>query len=97
MRLRFTRKALENLTEIAIYLNERNPNAAIRVREAIETSLGYLAEFPYAGRRQVTEGVRKFVTRKYHYIAYYAVNEATDELVVLSIKHPAQERDHEDA
>jgi len=96
MKLRFTRQALDNLTEIAIYLNDRNPIAAVRVREAIEASISYLTDFPYAGRRQATEGVRKFVTRTYFYIVYYSVSENTDELVVLSVKHPAQEREHED-
>jgi hypothetical protein len=36
-------------------------------------------------------------TRKYAYLIYYAIDETADELVVLSIKHPAQEREHQDS
>jgi toxin ParE1/3/4 len=97
MKLRFTRRALENLSEIAVYLNERNPGAARRVRGAIAESLEYLTSFPQVGRAQSTEGVRKLVTRKYAYLVYYTLNDAADEIVVLSVKHPAQKREHDDA
>ncbi len=43
------------------------------------------------------EGVRKIVTRKYSYLVYYMVDEAADELVILSVKHSAREREHDDA
>jgi plasmid stabilization system protein ParE len=64
MNVRYTRRAVEDLTEIATYLSERNPHAAVRVRRTIEQSLTYLTAFPRAGRAQTTKGVRKLVTRK---------------------------------
>lgn len=97
MKLRFTRRALENLIEIAVYLEDRNPAAALRVRDSIDDGLKQLLTFPYAGRPQTTEGVRKLVVRKYHYLAYYVVSESSEEVVVLSIKHAAQKRDHDDS
>jgi len=36
------------------------------------------------------------VTRKYSYLIYYTVDEAAEEVVVLSVKHGARERDHSD-
>ena len=97
MKLRFTGRALENLSQIAGYLRARNPAAALRVRKAIYESLGTLVCFPYAGRPQTTEGVRKLVTRKYSYLVYYTVDEATAEIVVLNVKHPARKAEHDDA
>lgn len=97
MKLRYTHRAVDNLSEIARYLNERNPHAALRVRKAIEESIGLLASFPRAGRFQTTEGVRKLVTRKYSYLVYYTHEEAADEIVILSIRHPAREREHDDS
>jgi toxin ParE1/3/4 len=41
--------------------------------------------------------VRKLVTRKYAYLIYYTVDEAAEEIVILNVKHPAQEREHSDA
>lgn len=97
MRLRFTPRATENLVAIADYLHERNPNAARRVRAAIYEGLKTLLLFPHAGRLQTTEGVRKLVTPRYAYLIYYVVDEAAEEVVVLNVKHAAQQRDHEDA
>ena len=97
MRLRFTRPALDDLSDIAAYLKARNPHAAVRVRNAIEESIAHLAAFPRAGRAQTTEGVRKLVTRKYPYLVYYTLDDAAAEVVILNIKHPARKRDHDDS
>ena len=59
MKLRLTRRAARNLADIADYLRERNPKAALRVRAAIVRSLQNLVLFPQAGRKQEVEGVRK--------------------------------------
>jgi toxin ParE1/3/4 len=96
MRLRFTRRAVDNIAELADYIRFRNPEAAQAVREAIYDSLKNLLLFPNVGRLQTTEGVRKLVTRKYSYLIYYAVDQAAEEIVVLSVKHGARERDHSD-
>jgi plasmid stabilization system protein ParE len=96
MKLRFTPRATVNLIEIADYLHARNPAAARRVRAAIYDSLQNLILFPQVGRRQKTEGVRKFVTRKYAYLVYYTIDEAADEIIILNVKHPARRREHED-
>jgi toxin ParE1/3/4 len=53
--------------------------------------------FPEVGRRQTVEGVRKFVTARYRYLIYYAVDQTAEEIVILTIQHPAREREHEDA
>ena len=94
MKLRFTPRAVENIVSIADYLN---PAAAQRVRAAIYESPQNLILFPHAGRLQQTEGVRKFVTRKYAYLVYYTMDDAAEEIVVLDIKPSAQKHEHEDA
>jgi len=52
--------------------------------------------FPQIGRRQRVAGVRKLVTRRYPYLVYYVADEAVQEIVILSIQHPARERTHSD-
>jgi toxin ParE1/3/4 len=73
VKLRFTRRATENIASIADYIRDRNPAAAKRVRAAIYASLQNLILFPRVGRLQKTEGVRKLVTRPYAYIVYYVI------------------------
>ena len=97
MKLCFTLRAVADITAIADYIRERNPAASQRVRAAIYQSLRDLILFPRAGRLQQTEGVRKFPTRKYAYLVYYTVDDAAEEIIILSVKHPAQRREHEDA
>jgi len=96
MKLRFTPRATKDLAEIADYISARNPKAAQRVRASILDSLQTLAIFPNAGRRQNVPNVRKLVTAKYPYLLYYIVNEAADEVIVISIQHPARDREYDD-
>ena len=96
MKLRFTKRATENIAEIADYLHERNPAAARRVRAVIYAGLQNLLLFPHAGRAQNVAGVRKFVTPRYAYLIYYIVDESAEEIVILSVKHPAREREYQD-
>ncbi|MGI8526155.1 MAG: type II toxin-antitoxin system RelE/ParE family toxin [Pseudolabrys sp.] len=97
MKLRFTARATHNLIEIADYLQERNPAAARSVRAAIYEALQSILLFHDIGRPQKLEGVRKLVTRQYAYLIYYTVDASSEEIVVLTVKHPARERDFEDA
>jgi plasmid stabilization system protein ParE len=96
MKLRFTRRATENIVEIAEYLHERNPEPAERVRLAIYEALQNLVLFPAAGRLQKIGGVRKLVVRRYPYLIYYRVDASREEIVVLNVKHPARAREHQD-
>jgi toxin ParE1/3/4 len=41
-------------------------------------------------------GVRKLVTRRYPYLVYYTVDEASEEIVIITIQHPARDREHSD-
>jgi plasmid stabilization system protein ParE len=92
VKLRFTPRATGDLTEIADHIKPKSAQGALNVRAAILESLKVLTDFPRLGRRQSVEGVRKLVTRRYNYLVYYLIDEQTDEIVVLTIQHPARER-----
>jgi plasmid stabilization system protein ParE len=49
MKLRFTRRAVDNIAELADYIRARNPEAAEAVRTAIYDSLANLLLFPNVG------------------------------------------------
>ncbi|RXH38578.1 type II toxin-antitoxin system RelE/ParE family toxin [Bradyrhizobium zhanjiangense] len=97
MKLRFTPRAAQDLISIADYVREHSPQGALRVRAAILESLQNLVRFPRLGRPQKVEGVRKLVTRRYPYLVYYTLDEEAGEVVILTIQHPAQKREHSDA
>jgi addiction module RelE/StbE family toxin len=97
VKLRFTPRATRDLAQIAEYLRTRNPSAALAVRDAIVQSLQSLTLFPAIGRPQNVEGVRKLVTSKYRYLVYYMIDERAEEIVILTIHHPARSREYRDA
>jgi plasmid stabilization system protein ParE len=96
MKLHFTPRARLDLIGIADYIRTRNPAAALAVRQAILGSLQSVAMFPEIGRQQSVEGVRKFITRRYGYLIYYTVDREAEEIVVLTIQHPARRREYSD-
>ena len=97
MKLRFTRRAVQDLADIADYIRKQNPQTALRVRAAILESLQNLVLFPQVGRQQKVEGVRKLVTRRYPYLVYYSADASAEEIIIITIQHPAREREHSDA
>ena len=97
MKLRFTPRATQDLVDIADYIRAHNPAAVLRVRSALLHSLQNLASWPEIGRRQTVEGVRKLVTGRYPYLIYYTIDRAAEEVVIITIQHPARERQFEDA
>ena len=96
MNLRFTPRAVRDITEIASYIHDRDPRAAIRVRQSILDAIQTLIMFPGAGRPQALENVRKLITRRYRYLVYYRLDSVAGEIVVLTIQHPAREREAAD-
>jgi toxin ParE1/3/4 len=96
VKLRFTPRATRDLAEIAEYLRTRSPSAALAVRDAILRSLQNLTLFPTIGRPQDVTGVRKLVTPKYRYLVYYMIDESAEEIVILTIQHPARRREYRD-
>ena len=97
MKLRFTPRATRDIAEIAEYLHTRNLSAALAVRDAILRALHNLTLFPAIGRPQNVEGVRKLVTPRYRYLVYYTIDKGAEEIVVLTIQHPACSREYRDA
>jgi toxin ParE1/3/4 len=83
-----------------------SPVSRIISAHAVQPQLGECAQlfsiqnlvlFPKVGRAQTVAGVRKLVTGKYPYVVYYTVDEKSEEVIVLTIQHPARERNYEDA
>src|SRR5690349_5569875 len=96
MKVRFTPRASRDLLGIADYLRERNPTAALRVRDAILRSVQTLSLFPEIGRKQSIEGVRKLPIRGFPYLIYYNLDREADEIAILTIRHAARARPYTD-
>ena len=91
MILQLTLTAERDLDSISRYLNERNPTASARVRDAIVSSMRNLVDLPNIGR-EISPQVRRIVVPKFGYLIYYMVLQQQGEISILSIRHPSRQR-----
>jgi plasmid stabilization system protein ParE len=89
MRLRYSPRAVRDLTAIADYLTERSPSGARAVEDKIGATMRLLSELPGSGRslRQRPQ-VRVMPVVRYSYLIFYTLVE--NELLVLHVRHGAR-------
>jgi toxin ParE1/3/4 len=93
LKLRYSTRALADLSSITDYLLERSPKGAARVTSAIEAAVENIAAFPSLGRLQSTGGVRKVTLGRHPYDIFYVLDDTALEVSVLTIRHSARARD----
>jgi len=75
MRLRYTPRALSDLTSIFQYIDERSPIGARNVKRAIQRTIELIAEFPEGGRLAGEQNVRVLPAGRYPYLIYWSIEE----------------------
>ena len=96
MKIRYSRRATEDLKTISAYLKPRSASGAKNVRGAILATLAQLTSFPRLGRQQATTGVFKIVVRKYPYLIYYTVDDVGGTIFIVTIRHTSRQREFDD-
>ncbi|QIP07023.1 type II toxin-antitoxin system RelE/ParE family toxin [Bradyrhizobium symbiodeficiens] len=91
MRVRWSESSLSDIDDIFSYIHERNRTAAVAVVEHIKAVAGLLQDFPEVGHLTDEPGVRMFPTVRYPYLIFYTVNPAEAEIVILHVRHGAQQ------
>jgi toxin ParE1/3/4 len=92
MKARWTETALSELDHIFSYIYERNRSAASAVVSRIEGLVELLEEFPLAGHVTDEADVRILAVVRYPFLIFYAIETVNDEVVILHIRHAAQDR-----
>jgi plasmid stabilization system protein ParE len=95
MKVRYSRAALQELSEIFAYIHERNQSAARAVADRIERLCSLIGELPLMGHIVDEEGVRMMPVVRYPFLIFYAVNESAEEVVLLHVRHAARLRPFE--
>ena len=85
MRLRFTPRARNDISDIYDFIAQHNPRAARAVVRRIRATCRLLAQYPGIGRETALAGVRMQMVYKYPYLVYYAL--MSDEVSILHIRH----------
>jgi toxin ParE1/3/4 len=81
-------EAFADLDQIFDYILERNPEAALKVSEAIRHQVGMLADHPQIGRTGRVRGTRELVITDLPYIAAYYIKE--QEVRILAVLHTSR-------
>jgi addiction module RelE/StbE family toxin len=88
MRVRWLRRARQQLDEAGAYIARDNPEAADRLVQRIRNAVERLADNPLMGRNGRVIGTRELVVTGTSYIVAYRVRGQTVE--VLAVHHAAR-------
>ena len=91
MKVRWSQAALAQLDDIFLYIYERNRSAAVNVAQRVEELAALLGEFPLIGHLTDEADVRILPVVRYPFVIFYAIDDAADEVVILHVRHTAQE------
>jgi toxin ParE1/3/4 len=90
MRVRYSPRALRDLSDIAGYILLRSPPGARAVEARIKATIALIAEYPGCGRVVVQRpDVCVLPIGRYPYLIFYTI--ADDDAVILHIRHAARE------
>jgi len=89
LKLRYTVPALNDLKELAGYLDPRSPLGARRVRERIKTLIEQLPDRPLVGKLTEDPTIRRLTTAPYPYLIFYEVTDV--EVIIHAVRHGARD------
>jgi toxin ParE1/3/4 len=92
MKVRWSETALVEIEHIFSYIFERNRSAAAAVVERIEALTKLLEEFPFAGHVTDETDVRVLSVVRYPFLIFYAIDDASREVVILHVRHSSQDQ-----
>ena len=91
-RCRFTRQAEQDLADLAAFIAEDDPTAAVGVLNQIETKCALLSQYPEAGRSREDLFPRLRSYPAGSYTIFYRILE--DEVQILRVLHGSRDVDH---
>jgi toxin ParE1/3/4 len=92
MKARWSKTALIELDDIFQYISERNRPAAKAVSRRIEGLVSQLEQFPYSGHMADEPDAWALPVVRYPYVILYGIDPATDEIVILHVRHTARDQ-----
>lgn len=90
MKIRWSKRAIEDLTAIRRYIAADNPRAAQQLARAIAVGAENLSAHPQIGRPSHVPNVRELIVPGLPYLIAYRVREDTIE--IIAILHGARDR-----
>jgi plasmid stabilization system protein ParE len=92
MKVRWSQTAFNELQDIFEFIACRNRSAAAVVAQRIQDRATMLGEFPLAGPVTDTVGVRALSVVTHPFVIFYAIDDGSGEVRILSVRHTAQDK-----
>ena len=90
MKIKWLRKALENIEQEATYISRENPAAANDLVRRIYTSVSLLADNPTLGQPGRIPDTRELVVPETRYIIPYRVRPRLNQIEILRVFHTSR-------
>jgi addiction module RelE/StbE family toxin len=88
MKVRYTRRAIDDLRDILSYIQQEKPPAAVRVIDRIESVVEELGHSPGMGIATDKPGIQRFPVTGTPYLIFYEILE--DEVSITHVRHGAR-------
>jgi toxin ParE1/3/4 len=86
--VRYTRRALRQLTEVLDYIEAQSPRGSMSVKKRLQAVIDILADHPNSGRATSKGDIRRFVVTPYPYVIFYR-SDATG-IIIHGVRHAAR-------
>lgn len=91
MKLRYQRRALQQIDKALGYISARSPDGAAKVEARLTAIAALIQQQSLVGRKTSIPSVRRIVLTPYPYLIDYYVGD--DEIVIQRFRHTAREPD----
>jgi plasmid stabilization system protein ParE len=88
VKVRYTRRALRQVTEVLDYIEARSPSGAENVKRRLQDVIDVLADHPASGHATNKKNLRRFVVSPYPYAIFYRADAAG--IVIYAVRHTAR-------
>ena len=90
MKVRYSRRAANDLVAIRDYLSEHSPGGSANVLAAIYLAIEFIRQNPLAAENTTIGSVRAKIVRKYRFRIFYRVRESEDFVEIVHIRHTSR-------
>ncbi len=90
MKLRYSRRATNDLNSIHEYLNARSPRGARNVLTSIYAAVEFIRRHPDAAELTRIRGVRAKIVLKYRFKIFYRVIAEEDVIEIVHVRHTSR-------
>jgi toxin ParE1/3/4 len=88
VKVRYTRRALRQMTEVLDYIEARSPSGAENIKRRLQGIIDLLADHPNSGSTTDKGNIRRFVVTPYPYVIFYRVDATGSSFTAFTMPLP---------